>query len=146
MQLIDLKSDYLDGWYKRRFLDAVVRLSRKSRLYPRSLNITGVDQVTSTDDRGGFSAIFRGELSGRVIALKELQATGRMADNYFKARHFVQWRNLLMFDVIRISAKRLSYGEMYITETVFHFTASPILTMMEYQELAWSLRGWRTGT
>lgn len=91
MQLIDLKSDHLDGWYKRRFLDAVVRLSRKSRLYPRSLNITGVDQIASTGDRGGFGAIFRGELSGRVVALKALQAAGRTADDYLKARHFA-WR------------------------------------------------------
>lgn len=95
MQLIDLRSDHLDGWYKRRFLDAVVRLSRKSRLYPQSLNITGVDQVASTGDRGGFGEIFRGELSGRVVALKELQATGRTADDYLKARRFVQWNNLL---------------------------------------------------
>lgn len=39
-------------------------------------------------------------------------------------------------DVTRISAKRLSYGEMYITRTVFRFTALPTLTMMGYRELA----------
>ena len=141
MQLIDLKSDHLDGWYKRRFLDAVVRLSRKSRLYPRSLNITGVDQVASTGDRGGFGAIFRGVLSGRVVALKELQAAGRTADDYLKARHLVQWSNFLMLVITRISAKRQSYGETYTTRTAFHFTASPTLLMMGYQEPAWLLRG-----
>lgn len=142
MQLIDLKSDHLDGWYKRRFLDAVVRLSRKSRLYPQSLNITGVDQVGSTGDRGGFGAIFRGVLSGREVALKELQAVGRTADDYLKARHFVvQWSNLLILDVTRISAKRQLYGEMYTTRTVFHFMASPTLLMTGYREPAWLLRG-----
>jgi len=95
-ELIDLKSDHLDGWYKRRFLDAVVRLSRKSRLYPRSLNITGVDQVASTGDRGGFGAIFRGVLSGRDVALKELQTAGRTADDYLKdfSQEAVVWRNV----------------------------------------------------
>ncbi|KAG9316818.1 kinase-like domain-containing protein [Chiua virens] len=94
--LIGLKSDYIDSWYKRRFLDAVVRLSRKSRLYPRLLNISGVDQVASTGDRGGFGAIFRGELSGRLVALKELQTAGRTADAYLKdfCQEAVVWRNV----------------------------------------------------
>ncbi|KAF8549770.1 kinase-like protein [Imleria badia] len=95
-ELIDLRSDRLDGWYKRRFLDAVVRLSRKSRLYPQSLNITGVEQAASTGDRGGFGAIFRGVLSGRVVALKELQTAGRSADDYLKdfCQEAVVWRNV----------------------------------------------------
>ncbi|KAF9241775.1 kinase-like domain-containing protein, partial [Melanogaster broomeanus] len=84
--LLDLKSEDLDGWYRRRFLDAVIRLSKKSRHYPQSLKITGFDNCTPTNHKGGSGAIFQGNLMGRVVALKELQGAARTADQYLKAR------------------------------------------------------------
>ncbi|KIK80017.1 hypothetical protein PAXRUDRAFT_159800 [Paxillus rubicundulus Ve08.2h10] len=97
--LLNLESDQFDSWYRRRFLDAVIRLSKKSRLYPRSLKITGVDDCTATNDRGGFGAIFQGSLLGKVVALKELQAAGRTSDHsLLETQDFCQeavvWRNV----------------------------------------------------
>ncbi|KIJ68017.1 hypothetical protein HYDPIDRAFT_25466 [Hydnomerulius pinastri MD-312] len=101
--LLDFKSSQLDGWYQRRLLDAVIRLSKKARLYPQSLKITGVENCTPTDRRGGFGAIFQGNLLGQVVALKELQAAGRSTDQFLRASHAaffdfcqeaVVWRNV----------------------------------------------------
>ncbi|KAF9231989.1 kinase-like domain-containing protein [Melanogaster broomeanus] len=103
--LLDLKSKDLDSWYRRRFLDAVIRLSQKSRLHPHSLRITGIDTCTPTNHKGGSGAIFQGNLMGRVVALKELQGAARTADQYLKARisfydgtdfcqEAVVWRNV----------------------------------------------------
>ncbi|KAF8840887.1 kinase-like protein [Paxillus ammoniavirescens] len=94
--LLNLESDQFDSWYRRRFLDAVIRLSKKSRHYPQCLKITGVDDCAATNDRGGFGAIFQGKLLGKVVALKELQAAGRTTDRFLKdfCQEAVVWRNV----------------------------------------------------
>ncbi|KAG1751313.1 kinase-like domain-containing protein [Suillus paluster] len=75
--LLVMKSDQLEEWYKRRFLDAIIRLSRQSGRFPRSLQLREIDNLEPTDLRGGCGVIFKGELLGRFVAVKEIQAVGR---------------------------------------------------------------------
>src|SRR6267154_5387729 len=79
-----MKSDQLEERYERRFLDAIIRLSRKSGHFPRSLQLRQIDHLEPTHLHGGFGAIFKGELIGRVVAVKEIQATGRTVEQFLK--------------------------------------------------------------
>jgi hypothetical protein len=79
-----MKSDQLEGWYKRRFLDAIIRLSRKSGHFPRSLQLQYIDNLEPTSFHGSFGAIFKGELLGRVVAIKEIQTAGRTIEQFLK--------------------------------------------------------------
>ncbi|KAH7888970.1 kinase-like domain-containing protein [Phlebopus sp. FC_14] len=109
--LLDLKSDRIDAWYKRRFLDAVIRLSKRSRLYPQSLLINDVENRTPTNKRGGFGLIYKGNLRGRVVAVKELHAAYCTPDQLMKyiCAEAVVWRNvrhancLPFYGVVRIN-------------------------------------------
>ncbi|KAG1721026.1 hypothetical protein EDB19DRAFT_1774603 [Suillus lakei] len=66
--LLVMKADQLEGWYKCQFLDAIIRLSRKSGHFPRSLLLL----------------ISEGELLGRFVAVKEIQAVGRTTEQFLK--------------------------------------------------------------
>ncbi|KAG1739294.1 kinase-like domain-containing protein [Suillus lakei] len=82
--LLVMKSDQLEGWYKCRFLDAIIRLSRKSGHFPRSLLLRRIDNLEPTSLRGGSGVISKGELLGRFVAVKEIQAVGRTTEQFLK--------------------------------------------------------------
>ncbi|KAG0707059.1 kinase-like domain-containing protein [Suillus ampliporus] len=79
-----MKSDQLEEWYKRLFLDAIIRLSRKSGHFPRSLQLRQIDNLEPTGLHGGSGVIFKGELLGRFVAVKEIQAVGRTVEQFLK--------------------------------------------------------------
>ncbi|OAX40921.1 kinase-like protein [Rhizopogon vinicolor AM-OR11-026] len=81
--LLVMKSGQLEAWYKHRLLDAIIRLSRKSGRFPRSLQLRRIDNPEPTSFHGGFGVIFKGELLGRVVvAMKEIQAAGRTVEQF----------------------------------------------------------------
>lgn len=82
--LLVMKSDRLEGWYKCRFLDAIIRLSRKSGHFPQSLQLRRIDNLESTRLHGGSGIISKGELLGRLVAVKEIQAVGRTTEQFLK--------------------------------------------------------------
>jgi len=79
-----MKSDRLEEWYKCRFLDAIIRLSRKSGHFPQSLQLRRIDNLESTRLHGGSGIISKGELLGRLVAVKEIQAVGRTTEQFLK--------------------------------------------------------------
>lgn len=82
--LLVMKSDQLEGWYKCRFLDAIIRLSRKSGHFPQSLRLRRIDNLRPTSLHGGTALISKGELLGRFVAVKEIQAVGRTTEQFLK--------------------------------------------------------------
>ncbi|KAG2341075.1 kinase-like protein [Suillus weaverae] len=82
--LLVMKSDQLEGWYKCRFLDTIIRLSRKSGHFPRSLQLRRIDNLEPTSLHGGSGVISKGELLGRFVAVKEIQAVGRTTEQFLK--------------------------------------------------------------
>ncbi|KAH7916590.1 kinase-like domain-containing protein [Hygrophoropsis aurantiaca] len=95
--LTDVESPELDQWYKRRYLDALIRLSRKAGLYPESLllkNVTilGHEPLYS----GSFGAVYKGELHGRLAAIKRLKAgSGDLASLLREFAHeAIVWRHI----------------------------------------------------
>lgn len=82
--LLVMKSNQLEGWYKCRFLDTIIRLSRKSGRFPQSLQLRRIDNLVQTSLHGGSGIISKGELLGRVVAVKEIQAVGRTTEQFLK--------------------------------------------------------------
>jgi hypothetical protein len=79
-----MKSDQLEGWYKSWFLDAIIQLSRKSGHFPQSLRLRQIDNLRPTSLHGGSASISQGELLGRLVAVKEIQAVGRTTEQFLK--------------------------------------------------------------
>ena len=52
--------------------------------FPRNLQLRQIDHLEPTHLHGGFGAIFKGELLGRVVAVKEIQAAGRTVEQFLK--------------------------------------------------------------
>lgn len=82
--LLVMKSDQLEGWYKSWFLDAIIQLSRKSGHFPQSLRLRQIDNLRPTSLHGGSASISQGELFGRLVAVKEIQAVGRTTEQFLK--------------------------------------------------------------
>lgn len=82
--LLVMKSDQLEGWYKSWFLDAIIQLSRKSGHFPQSLRLRQIDNLRPTSLHGGSASISQGELLGRLVAVKEIQAVGRTTEQFLK--------------------------------------------------------------
>ncbi|KAG2109972.1 kinase-like domain-containing protein [Suillus discolor] len=82
--LLVMKSDQLEEWYKCRFLDTIIRLSRRSGHFPQSLQLRRIENLEPTSLRGGSGVISKGELLGRLVAVKEIQAVGRTTEQFLK--------------------------------------------------------------
>lgn len=72
----------LDPTLKSNLITAMLRLSRKSLLYPRCFTLEGVDQDSSPVTAGHFGEIFRGKFLGLTVCLKviKMYETSRMED------------------------------------------------------------------
>lgn len=82
--LLVMKSDQLEKWYKCQFLDAIIRLSRKSERFPRSLQLRRIENLEPTGLHGRFGVIFKGELLGRFVAVKEILTVGRTTEEFLE--------------------------------------------------------------
>ncbi|KAL4073743.1 kinase-like domain-containing protein [Scleroderma citrinum] len=98
--LLDLQPQQFDAGYKPCFLGAVIRLTRKTLVYPSCLEIKGVSDYAMTIDEGGSGLIYQGSLLGRTVALKRLKNKGQDRNRLTKfiiqdfAHEAVLWRNV----------------------------------------------------
>ncbi|KAH7925615.1 kinase-like protein [Leucogyrophana mollusca] len=95
--LTDANVDELDEWYRRRFLDALIRLSRKSGLYPESLVLTNL-AILSKEPlySGGYGAVYKASIQNRLAALKVLKVGNQEPMEILKAfaHEAIVWRHL----------------------------------------------------
>ncbi|KAL4078224.1 kinase-like domain-containing protein, partial [Scleroderma yunnanense] len=93
--LLDLHPRQFDVWYRPCFLGAIIRLTRKTLVYPTCLEIRGVGNYAKTG-AGGCGVIYQGTLLGRTVALKRLINKGQDYDRLTKdfAHEAVLWRNV----------------------------------------------------
>jgi len=87
----------IDSAYKHRHLNALIKLSRASGLYPECfvLKAIKIDRVPVT--YGGFADIYKGDLLGQEIGIKQLKVYQKSdMDELFKAlsTEAVTWRQL----------------------------------------------------
>lgn len=60
-------------------------LISQSRLHALDiLQLRRIENLEPTSLRGGFGVIFKGELLGRLVAVKEIQAVGRTTEQFLK--------------------------------------------------------------
>ncbi|KAJ7573775.1 kinase-like domain-containing protein [Mycena floridula] len=76
---------------------ATYEVSKRTGLYPKSLQLSGVEAVQLSDDRGSFGDIWKGKLSGHLVAIKVMrQNDPELLPAQRKAfiREAILWRNL----------------------------------------------------
>ncbi|KAH7916617.1 kinase-like domain-containing protein, partial [Hygrophoropsis aurantiaca] len=76
-----------DPWYRRCYLDALIRLSKKSGRYPMSLvihNLEVPDPNTRPVGQGGFGEVFQARMQGRLVAIKKLKIRQNDANEMLK--------------------------------------------------------------
>ncbi|KAH7928953.1 kinase-like protein [Leucogyrophana mollusca] len=90
--LTDAHVPELDEWYRRRFLDALIRLSRKSALYPGSLVLHDVT-ILSDDPlySGSFGAVYKAKIQDRLVAVKKLKAGDKELAEILKVQFLFTW-------------------------------------------------------
>jgi hypothetical protein len=63
----------MDAVLKAHHVNALLRLSRVSGLYPECLALKGIEMEVAPVDRGAFGDVYKGVLYGQVIAVKALR-------------------------------------------------------------------------
>ena len=64
---------FVDPALKRRYVKALIRLSRATGLYPECLVLNGIEIIGDAVGGGGFADIFKGRLRDQEIAVKMLK-------------------------------------------------------------------------
>ncbi|KAJ7587355.1 kinase-like domain-containing protein, partial [Mycena floridula] len=75
---------------------ATYQLSKRTGLYPKSLQLSGVEAVQESEDRGSFGDIWKGKFSGTLVAIKVMRLSN--ADRSMLLKTFIGeailWREL----------------------------------------------------
>lgn len=69
-QILQRLDYYLDGRYSSKLVRALVKLAKRSGLYPECLKIEGCKVLKTQVAAGSFGDIYKGELEGQAIAVK----------------------------------------------------------------------------
>jgi hypothetical protein len=120
----------MDAVLKAHYVNALLRLSRATGLYPEWLALKGIQMEAAPVDRGGFGDVYKGVLHGKVIAVKALRV--------YQTSNIVQllkvvvraWNGCLsqLTYICRASRPRQSCGSSFLTLMFYLSTASIIWT------------------
>ena len=67
----------MDSAYKHGHLNALIKLSRVSRLYPECIVLKTIKIDPNPVTHGGFADIYKGDLLGQKIGIKQLRVYER---------------------------------------------------------------------
>jgi hypothetical protein len=73
----------VDGDKKRKFMQALLRLSKRTKLIPRSFNLPGVEMGEVIIETGSVD-ILRGFYGGQEVCLKKYRFRGRSQSNVIR--------------------------------------------------------------